>query len=344
MSEIYPNLTEELISDFEFVFSSTVFDMQRHRLQELESLIDEINSCDSDRITLRMQDEIPPFDTDGFENLIEFIKLSEKDIRITVGSTTRFPFSLHPLVCFFNFYQIQMPNLAMPYEEDSEQVMRFPIEKYHMNKKIDFSIKKNRGILSNRKVGRYREIVDSKIGSNFNGTYRYLEYDLFNNYTKEDNNKFPTWNNLLNEYESSLVSFIMETENLIHNYNPKYILNAITEKTPLAFMNFCIPIIFGGKYFLKELKELGFWVANNDFEFGGGDTEDDDIRILKFIECINKFNSMSTKQIKAYYLDNINKIQSNYDLASSIINNQTIQNKFPPYSNLNKNNIINGIL
>lgn len=346
MSELYPNIPESAISDFEFVFQSTVFDMQRARLNELDKLINDINSCDNHKITLRMQDEVPPVDNGGFENLIEFIKTSPKDIRITVGSTSRFPFSLHPLVCFFNFYQIDMPKYVFDYTDGTtENVKRFPIEEYYVGKKLDSDKKTERGILSNRKSGYFREIVHDEINNSFKGTYRYVNYNLDNKYTKEDSDNFPTWPNLLKEYESSLVSFIMETEGLFDNFKPKYIINPITEKTPLAFMNFCIPIIFGNPNFLKELEDIGFWVANNDFGFIGGDEKiDNKIRIDKFINCINKFNSMTYKQLKIYYLDNIDKIQKNYDLASSVINNTHIQNNFPGYSNLYTKNLNNSII
>jgi len=120
----------------------------------------------------------------------------------------------------------------------------------------------------------------------------------------------------------------METE---HNHNKKHFqITPLTEKTPLAFMNFCIPIIFGEPNCIKELEDLGFWIANKDFGFGNSDFFGKyENKLDNFIKCINRFNKMKIKELKIYYNNNIEKIQNNYRLCSSIIQNETIHTYWP---------------
>jgi hypothetical protein len=178
--------------------------------------------------------------------------------------------------------------------------------------------KSNKGIISVRKEIDWRTHLFNQLNvNNFDGIFRYSKW-IFNpndeniDFIKNKNN-FPSYLELLDEYKKSYVSFVVESDSECSN------LNSLTEKTLIPFLTKSIPIVLGGKNYVKELKEMGFYVWNDEFGFYEDDSDSIFDRVDNFVKCIEYFNTMSKEDIKNLYIDNFNKINDNYKLASEYI-------------------------
>jgi len=199
-------------------------------------------------------------------------------------------------------------------------VSTFPKETYNFEKKLSFN-KNKKSIISVRKELEYRNYLFSKISPDKNSIFRYAKYVLNpKDESKEDlkySNQFPTWNELLKEYDNSIFAFVCET----YNGDDANIDCQISEKTLLSFMNGNITIIMGQKNVVKLLKDIGLYVWNDEFGFEDGDNSDDyNYRVDKFVNCYNNIKNMSFDESKQYWLSNQDKIQKNYDIISNLVN------------------------
>lgn len=177
---------------------------------------------------------------------------------------------------------------------------------YEFNKKI-------KGILSSRKNTSSRNyIFNNLIDRDFDGILRYVKYD--ENKTYDKLNEYPDLIQLIDEFSNSYVSFIIESE---VGY-----LNIITEKTFFSFLTKTLPIFHGHSYFLQGLRNMGFYIFNEDF---GYDMIVDSLpcqsqyKMNEFIKTVNNFNKMNISDVQELYEKNIDKIEHNYKLASKLL-------------------------
>jgi hypothetical protein len=173
-------------------------------------------------------------------------------------------------------------------------------------------IKNNTAILSVRKSNYTRDYLFSKIKDiEFNGILRYANWPL-----KESANnqvsKFPTFLELVNEYKSSFLSFIIESEKGTY-------LNHFTEKTLIAFLTKTIPLFYNNKNYSFELEQLGFYTFNEYFDISPDYEKMDSESERKqndFVNALKVVNTLSIDEIyNNIYLKNIDKINHNYNLA-----------------------------
>ena len=75
-------------------------------------------------------------------------------------------------------------------------------------------------------------------------------------------------------------------------------------------------------FLIRDLENLGFWVANDDFGFGDGDIyqSNSEFKINRYLNCIKTISNMSDNQISEYYQSNLNKIYKNWEIVSTIFN------------------------
>lgn len=243
-----------------------------------------------------------------------------KEIFISAATSTNFDGFYLPLVNIF-FWKYAKMRENVSWKSKIRNINLFSKELY-----TDIN-KNNKGILSVRKQTPNRDYLFSIIDNKkFEGILRYVQWirieeDEIGDYNSEAE-KFPIFLELIDEYKKSYVSFVVESE-LTDFMNP------LTEKTLLSFFTKTIPIVLGGKNYVKELKEMGFYVFNNEFGF----TDEDDMiqsydlkKIDSFNKCIINYNKMNNLDIINFYNKNIDKIQKNYDIVSDIIYKNNIKN------------------
>ena len=256
-------------------------------------------------------------------NLIERvdkIRNSGKDSYISTSTITPSEYELHPLaslhIHWFEFHQRH--NIAWNFKSANQA---FDSNIYDYKKELVFD-KTIKSILSIRKRTFKRNYLFDKLTYDefSNNILRYARYiDNPSDETKDDielANKFPSWNELQEEYKSSIFSFIIETDSKDTMENSCQ----ISEKTIMAFMNGTIPIILGQQSNVRLLKELGFYVWNDEFGYGDSDKSiwwND--RVNGFVKCYDNVKKLSFDESKQYWLDNKDKVQKNYDIISNLI-------------------------
>lgn len=178
--------------------------------------------------------------------------------------------------------------------------------------------KTNKGILSVRKYTEFRSYLFSLIDFNsFEGIIRYAKWSFSPNIEtvemKSKNNNFPKILEILDEYKKSYISFVIETD--LSDF-----MNYLTEKTLIPFLTRTMPIVLGGKNYVKELKDMGFYVWNDEFGFDGDSFESlSNDKAISYNKCIENYNKMSKSDIVDMYNSNIDKIENNYKIVSELL-------------------------
>ena len=272
-----------------------------------------LKSTNSDKISLVNYHEC----FSKLERLNEVRKIikehSDKEILISASTTTSIDNLYEPLVNIF-FWKSANIRQDISWNSWKTQISLFD-ERYYKSYP-----KTNKGILSVRKENERRNYLFSLINNNtFDGIIRYGKWpwheDIENNNPIYLNlvNKFPTFLDLISEYKSSYVSFVVETE--LSDF-----MNPLTEKTLISFLTKTMPIVLGGKNYIKELKDMGFYVWNDEFGFDADELQSFDLnKVDSYFNCIEKYNQMSKSEISDMYSKNIDKIEHNYNLVSSIL-------------------------
>jgi hypothetical protein len=252
------------------------------------------------------------------EHLKEIQEISksykDKEIFISSATSTKFDNFYHPLVNIF-FWKYAKMRENVSWKSKIRNINLFSKQHY---KDIE---KSNKGILSVRKQTPYRDYLFSFLDNkNFEGILRYvkwirLEEDEMDDYSYEAS-QFPTFLELINEYKKSYISFVIETE-------MTDFMNPLTEKTLVSFLTKTMPIVLGGKNYVKELKEMGFYVWNDEFGFDSDGTESLSLnKVDSYIKCIEQYNKMSKSEITHMYKLNTDKIEHNYKMVSEILFNK----------------------
>lgn len=163
--------------------------------------------------------------------------------------------------------------------------------------------KKIKSILSMNRRTEWRDMVFDKLKNTHIDIKRYCGL------TNADT--LPTWSELIDEYLNTYVSYVIET-----NYPTDTQFTPFTEKTILSFLCGNIPIILGKKNLIKELQAMGFWIPNQELGFGfADDMDEDELKIDRYVECINTVNRL---KINEYYINNIHNINKNFEIISNI--------------------------
>lgn len=245
--------------------------------------------------------------------VIEIIKQSDKEILISAATSTPLDNLYEPLVNIF-FWRNARTRYDISWKSDEIDFYLFDKKWYES----DFE-KQTKGILSVRKETDFRNKLFSFIDeSKFDGIFRYAKWtgarqDETSEYLT-NKNKFPTFIELIKEYQKSYCSFVIESE-LSEWMNP------FTEKTMIPFLTKTLPIVLGGQNYIKELKDMGFYVFNDEFGFESADELPtfDLNKAIYYHKCIENYNKMSVQEISELYNKNIDKIEHNYNLISSIL-------------------------
>lgn len=145
--------------------------------------------------------------------------------------------------------------------------------------------------------------------NNPNGIIRFLNID--NPDGKYNYEKYINTFELMEEYSKSYISFILE--NCVDKNRTLGYFIPCTEKTLIGFHTKTIPIIFGCKGLNKILTDIGFWTANEFFNF-----DDETADILEFNKLVLKINNLKIDEIQKIYNDNIENINNNFNLLHKI--------------------------
>lgn len=240
------------------------------------------------------------------------------DAYISTSTTSTFNRSVHPLTNLIMWKDIKTRS---DISWNSSNNMVFSSDNFFYGKVLNDTTKKYKGILSIRKHNNIRDYLFSKNPQIDNGIVRYAEWPINGNEESNDyfelKNNFPTMENLLSEYNRSYFSFVVESE---HGTDMNLPTN-LTEKTLMAFLTGTIPIVLGGSNYVKELKDMGLYVWNDEFGFGNGDmySTHSNYKVDKFFTCIENVNKLSLNHAKLYWEKNKNIIQKNYDIISEIL-------------------------
>jgi len=260
-----------------------------------------------------------------YKILNEIIEKSNKEIYISLPTTTPIKNGFNPLVNLLHFrnvhekYTNPMKEQVIwqlgEYSEDSLTMGYFNFSNIENYKNL---VKSNKSILSVRKYNVTRDEIFKKINlDNFDGIARYIRVESDLGRHKKENllpyhyvmNDNPTTSELIKEYCKSFISFVVETDSSGSKINP------ITEKTLIPFLTQSLPIVYGGANYIKELENIGFYTANNDLGFSTDSLDYGDIKkVNDFANIVDKINKLSYSEVKTLYRKQYTKIKRNYDI------------------------------
>ena len=248
--------------------------------------------------------------------LIDICASSDSDVRLMMSTIDEFAYSTHP---YSNIYQWRFETIRDNinstgvwkhgdfWEDESHRIIDF-------NKScLNVKIKKHRGILSVRKETPERRHIFSTnpiVESINDGISRYAQWPADPTEFRESIG-FPTIKELKKEYKESYFAFVVETDTL-ETYRSQ-----LSEKTLLAFMSGCLPIIYGNYEYVKKLQNLGFYIFNDTFK-SWKDSPDFTERAESFKQIISEINKLSMIEVKQFWLDNQSKVIHNYNLLKEI--------------------------
>lgn len=233
------------------------------------------------------------FDSRDFEKIKDCINSLPNQIWIMSTTTTKHPLYVEPIVNLLVWKEQLIDEL-----DEKTYVPAFPNDLWE---NIKYKDKTTKSILSLRRKNKQRDLIYEKVKDKDISIKRY--------YDNEPNKIYPSWKELIDEYLNTYVAFVCETA-----YPSWTETTCMTEKSILAFLCGNIPIILGKKRLVKELKEMGFWIANEDFGYDEYADSLEDLaeeKIDLFSRCVDRINEID---IKKYYIQNIDKINNNHKI------------------------------
>lgn len=263
------------------------------------------------------------------ENIQDLINILDeypnKQIFISQATSTPHKYSLSPIVNLLHFANkhsdlknLMKENVVWQFGSYSPGHQNLSYFDFSNKDNYTTFLKSNKGILSVRKENKTRDEIFKLLDfSKFQGIIRYiklpiklntLKLESFTQTEKELNNN-PKTSELVKEYCKSFVSFIIETD------SAKSSLNPLTEKTILGFMTQTMPVVYGGKNFIKELSDMGFYTFNEELGYTTDDLYyNDPKKINNFVEMVDNYNKLNYSDVKRIYRQNFNKIHRNYNI------------------------------
>lgn len=236
------------------------------------------------------------FDSRDFEKISDCIKSLPNKIWIMSTTATKHPLYVEPIVNLL----VWKEQLIDEIHDETIYVPAFPNDLWE-NRKYNVEDKQITSILSLRRQNKQRDLLYKQVKDNQVSIKRY--------HHQEPEKDYPLWKDLVDEYLKTYVAFVCET-----TYPSWTETTCVTEKSILSFLCGNIPIILGKKRLVKELKEMGFWVANEYFGYDEYADSLDDLseeKINLFVRCIERVNNTD---IKKFYLENINHIHNNHKI------------------------------
>ena len=312
------NIPLKYKKQFQFINESDIFPITK--FIKTESLFEEmlyklqlfVENSDNKKISIVSFYE--PFISQlHIDKIIEFMNSTGKEFYLSAPTSSSINNFFEPLIniYFWKSREIGSDVSWVSYLNNSG-IFLFKKNRYEI-----LQPKNNKGILSIRKITKKRDYLNSIFDVNsFDGIYRYIQYpqQYGNDLEKNIIKKYPSMNQLINEYKKSYISFVVETEFI-------ELMNPLTEKTLIAFLTKTMPIVLGGKNYVKELKDMGFYVWNDEFGFEDGDVIPtmDYKKVDLFNKCITTYNKMTKEDIEKIYNSNLDKIENNYNIVSNIL-------------------------
>ena len=92
-----------------------------------------------------------------------------------------------------------------------------------------------------------------------------------------------------------------------------------SEKSLIAFLSGTMPVIFGGANLIKNFNDIGLYTWNDYFGFKGDELYENH-KIESFKQVVNKISNLSTDEVKKLWIENKDKIQSNVNIISDLMN------------------------
>ena len=129
-----------------------------------------------------------------------------------------------------------------------------------------------------------------------------------------DLTNFPTLSDLIKEYHDSYISIVCETNNLCVNDLTK--TPQFSEKSLISQV--VQPVILTPNI-VKNFNDIGLYTWNDYFGFKGDELYEVD-KIQSFKQLINKISELSTDEVKKLWIENKDKIQSNVNIISDLMN------------------------
>lgn len=298
------NVSERISYELEFIKQNPIFILGNEN--DISKIVDNyINNYDSFTIVYK-EETFKDYNT--LYRIYNKVKETNKKVLISSATSTDNYLFVHPLI---NLYFWQGSNHKKYINWNSETIDWFDKNYY-----IDFE-KNNKGILSVRKKTIIRDRLFGKI-NNFDGIIRYASWAKYDGDETPELLKttytFPSILELIEEYRKSYISFVVET-------HTSEITNQLSDKTIFSFLTKTMPIVYGGCNYVKELKDMGFYVWNDEFGFEDGDAlhTSSELKQYKFVKCIENFNKLSINEVKQMYSDNMDKIEKNFELVKVIL-------------------------
>lgn len=240
-----------------------------------------------------------------------------KEIYIHSSTSSLIQHGTHPLLNVW-MWSRAYGFIDIDYFHRTKKAILFSSNMYVNFNNIAIDKKNIKSILSCRNYNPYRKYLFNNLNPDDTEILRYVSYDgtdekLETLYKNIRLIEFPNFFELINEYYSSIFSFVAET------FNYKNTPPVLTEKTILAFLTGTIPIVIGIDNTISNLKEMGFWVANDDFGYGDADyTGDYFYKTDKFITCIKNVKKLSFAESQQYWINNKDKIYNNWYILSEL--------------------------
>jgi len=293
--------------DLDYLNTSSIYKVNPNRIDEtLSPYLSKI----VDKTTLTTTDEIFT-QRNEFKKLQKFCLEKRKEgieVKILTSSLKEIENGFNPIVNFLCWNDAKHNT-----DKNGQTELHFDIKNF-----IDFKPKTNKFILSWRKDSKTRTELLS--GIEFESIDSIIKYHNINPYNLQDINnqpkedkKYVSWEFLINNYKSSLISFICETEYWIEN--PEVICNEVipfTEKIMIPFLTKSLPIVFAKEDYNEYLNNMGFFTLNKEYGINGTD-------ILEYNNCIKKIQSQSFNDVKKIYDNYQKEIENNYKLIIDII-------------------------
>lgn len=316
-------LEKNIIEEIEWYKSSEVISVNQYDMGETKRIINSLLETNIlGKYTFLFYEEVIN-DIHFYEFIVYSIDKLRKlghEVFLSTASIIPSPITFNPLTNLYinwnNFYQ----RLDVSWNLSKSEIA-WPPEIYTKNKIIE-SNRTNRTLISVRKETEDRTLLFDRISNLDLDINRYVKYRRDANQETEDDinraNLFPLWKDVIGEYEQSYFSFVVETD---HTHDG-FISCQMTEKTLLPLFTGSIPIIIAQPNFIKYFKNMGFWVANEDFGFGLADIYpgNSKYKLDSYIRCVENISKLSINECKNYWMDNKEKIENNYKLIYSILN------------------------
>ena len=251
-----------------------------------------------------------------FEELIDF--LDEHNLtsaKISMSTNNKIKYGTHPLTNIAMWSRVTMrKNIETTHTDDRSKVeLIFSNKNFSLQKRNIKENRKYKSICSVRRRNDFRDYIFKNINLG-NSICRYAKFDLLK---YRDLTNFPTLSDLIKEYHDSYISIVCETNNACVNDLTK--TPQFSEKSLIAFLSGTMPVIFGAPNIVKNFNDIGLYTWNDYFGFKGDELYEVD-KIQSFKQVINKISELSTDEVKKLWIENKDKIQSNVNIISDLMN------------------------